>query len=303
MTDIPFVKTFDFAYGEATALSPLVTRVIANNPGPFTYTGSGTYIIGADGDGAAVVDPGPYDLAHRDAVIDAAGGRISHILITHTHHDHCGGARALAEKCGAPIYGFGPHPRPKDPTLQDHALEEGGDLSFAPDHTLANGDMLRGDGWTLSAIHTPGHISNHLCFALEEEKALFTGDHIMGWATTVVIPPSGHMGDYLSSLDTLLARDDAVYYPTHGAPIENPQRFSRAVRTHRLIRDGQIIDQLKQGRTRIKDIVAVMYAEVDKKLHGAAAMNVLAHLIRLEEAGSVTADGAASLDATFALVE
>ena len=300
MTEIPFVKDFPFVYGEADALTSRVTRVIAKNPGPFTYTGSGTYIVGAGTDDAAVIDPGPYDLAHRDAVLAAAKGRISHILITHTHRDHCGGARTLADAAAAPIFGFGAHPRANGP-MQDAKLDEGGDLDFAPDHQIGDGDTLQGDGWTLTALHTPGHIGNHLCFALEEENALFTGDHIMGWATTVVIPPSGHMGDYLDSLDRLLKREDAIYYPTHGAPIENPLRFTRAVRAHRRIRDGQILEQLKQGRSRIKDIVAVMYAEVDKRLHGAAAMTVLAHLIRLAETGAVATEGDATLEAEYRL--
>lgn len=299
MTEIPFVKDFDFAYGVADQLSPLIRRVVANNPGPFTYTGSGTYLIGAGTD-VAVIDPGPANQFHEDALIEATDGKISHILITHTHLDHCGGARSLADRCGAPILGFGPHPRSDGP-LEDRALEEGGDTSFQPDIRLNDGDKIAGDGWCLTAVHTPGHISNHLCFALAEEKALFTGDHIMGWATTVIIPPSGHMGAYFESLDKLLNRDDVVYYPTHGAPIHKPQRFTRAVKTHRRIRDGQIIEQLKSGRSQIREIVAKMYADVDKRLHGAAAMNVLAHLIRLVEIGTVECDGPVTLDAEFRL--
>ena len=297
MTEIPFVKEFDFVYGEAAQLSPLVRRVIANNPGPFTYTGSGTYLIGERS--VAVIDPGPYDPGHTDALIAAAPDGISHILITHTHHDHCGGARMLAEKTGAPVLGFGPHPQNNAPPLDDHALEEGGDKSFAPDEIISDGDLIEGDGWALEAVHTPGHLSNHLCFALDEEKALFTGDHMMGWATTVIVPPTGHMGDYFDSLEKLLARDEEIYYPTHGAPILKPHRFVRAVRTHRRIRDGQIIEQLKQGRTQIKDMVAAMYADIDPRLHGAAAMNVLAHLIRLVETGVVGVEGEATLKVDY----
>jgi len=300
LTDIPFVKSFDFTYGEAAHVSPLVRRVIANNPGPFTYTGSGTYLIGAKGP-VAVIDPGPDDEAHTEALIAAAPTGISHILITHTHHDHCGGARMLAEKTNAPVLGFGPHPQHNAPPLDDHALEEGGDKNFAPDETINDGAIIEGDGWTLQAVHTPGHLSNHLCFALDQEKALFTGDHIMGWATTVIIPPTGHMGAYFDSLEKLLTRDDEIYYPTHGAPIKSPRRFVRAVRTHRRIRDGQIIEQLKQGRTQIKDMVAAMYADIDPRLHGAASMNVLAHLIRLVEVDVVAVDGDATLGADYRL--
>ncbi len=302
MEEIPFVKEFPFTYGESDTLSPLVRRVIANNPGPFTYTGTGTYLIGAGRD-IALIDPGPDDKAHLDALMRAADGRLSHILITHTHFDHCAGAATLSAMSGAPIYAFGPHPENNAPPLQEHNLEEGEDRDFQPDHILYDGDLLKGDGWTLKAIHTPGHISNHLCFALQEEKALFTGDHMMGWATTVIVPPSGNMGDYFNSLELLLARDDEIYYPTHGAPIKSPHRFVRAVKAHRHIRDGQIMEHLKKGPALISDIVATMYANVDKRLHGAAAMNVFAHLIRLVDIGSVTADGPATLKATYQLAE
>ena len=302
MQEIPFVKEFDFTYGESDALSALVRRVIAKNPGPFTYTGTGTYLIGAGRD-IAVIDPGPDDDAHLDALMKTADGRLSHILITHTHLDHSAGAPRLSDISGAPIYAFGAHPENNTPHLQEQKMEEGGDPNFQPDHLLYDGDAIKGDGWTLQAIHTPGHIGNHLCFALPEEKALFTGDHMMGWATTVIIPPSGDMGDYFKSLELLLERDDAIYYPTHGAPIPNPQRFVRAVKTHRHIRDGQIMEHLKKGPALIPDIVAAMYANVDKRLHKAAAMNVLAHLIRLVDIGSVAADGPASLRAIYQLAE
>lgn len=298
---IPFVKDFDFSYGEPAQLSPLVRRVIANNPGPFTYTGSGTYIVGRPGGAVAVIDPGPDNSAHIDALVAAVSkDRVSHILITHTHSDHCGGAREFAERTGAPIHAAGPHPV-SDPAHDAPALDEGADYRFRPDHVIADGAIIDGAGWTIEAVATPGHLSNHLCFALKEEKALFTGDHIMGWATTVVAPPDGDMGAYLASLDKLLARDDRIYYPTHGAPIETPHRFVRAVKTHRRIRDGQILDQLKAGRTRIREIVPAMYADVDKRLHGAAALNVFAHLIRLVETGAVATDGKPTMKGEYRL--
>ena len=299
MAGIPFVKDIDFTPGVADMVLPGVRRIIANNPGPFTYTGSGTYIIGT-GD-VAVIDPGPNDLSHLDALIAALPGeKISHILITHTHSDHCGGARTLAERCGAPIFGFGAHPVRKQ---QDDApaLDEGADYGFRPDRLIKDGEMIEGSDWRIEAVHTPGHLSNHLCFALERQNALFTGDHMMGWATTVVAPPDGDMGAYIESLNRLLSRDDEIYLPTHGAPINNPKRFVRAVRTHRLMRDGQIIEQLKNGRTRIKEIVAVMYSDIDKRLHGAAALNVLAHLIRLVRIGSVKCDGEPQMRSTYSL--
>ncbi|MEO1015027.1 MAG: MBL fold metallo-hydrolase [Pseudomonadota bacterium] len=304
-SEIPFVKDVQFEYGRPDALSPLIRRVIARNPGPFTYTGSGTYIIGREAGPVAVIDPGPDLPEHIDALLDAIGeATVSHILITHTHQDHCGGARAFAERAGAPILGFGPHPTPKDkPMAESPALEEDGDAAFAPDTEIGDGHVVAGDGWRLEAIHTPGHLSNHLCFALPEEKALFTGDHVMGWSTTVVAPPDGDMGAYMESLDLLLARDDARYYPTHGAPIDAPQRFVRAIRAHRRIRDGQILEQLRDGKTRIPEIVDAVYQGLDPRLKPAAALNVLAHLIRLQRVGDVAVDGEAGLEAAFALQE
>lgn len=299
MTAIPFVKDVAFEYGRPDRLSPLIRRVICNNPGPFTFTGSGTYIIGEDGGPLAVIDPGPRDDAHLEALIasiDAAP--VSHILITHTHKDHCGGGRELAARVGAPIFGAGPHPSTDKPPAAA-ALEEGADTRFKPDAILNDGERVSGAGWTIEAVATPGHLSNHLCFAFLEEKVLFTGDHVMGWSTTVVAPPDGDMGDYLESLDKLLARDDARYLPTHGAPIEKPKPFVRAIRTHRLMRDAQIVGQIRQGRRSIREIVPIIYADIDKRLHGAAALNVLAHLIRLVREGAVICDGDPTLDADY----
>lgn len=274
-------------------------RVIANNPGPFTYTGSGTYLIG-EGD-VAVIDPGPDDEDHLKALLATLNGeRVTHILITHTHRDHCGLARKFADATGAPVLGHGPHPV-SEKKHDAPALDEGADYAYAPDEIISDGAVIENDAWRLEAVHTPGHLSNHLCFALAAQKALFTGDHMMGWATTVVAPPDGDMGAYLDSLDLLLTRDDEIYFPTHGAPIENPKRFVRAVRTHRLMRDAQIIDQIKKGRTEIRAITAAMYADVDKRLHGAAALNVLAHLIRLVHKGDVACAGEPGMKAVYRL--
>lgn len=299
MASIPFIQDLDFAYGVADDVAPGVRRVICNNPGPFTYTGSGTYIVGRGE--VAVIDPGPDNPSHLAALAAALEGeKVSHILITHTHADHCGGARAFAAMTGAPVLAYGPHPiaRKEDDAP---ALDEGGDHGFRPDATLDHGDIVENETWRIEAVHTPGHLSNHLCFATPETGALFTGDHIMGWATTVVAPPDGDMSAYIDSLDALLARDDALFFPTHGAPIDKPRRFTRAVKTHRLMRDAQIIDQIKKGRTTIRDIVPAMYADVDRRLHKAAALNVLAHLIRLQKIGEVTTDGPARMDGVFGL--
>ncbi len=297
MSEIPFVRTFPFAYGEPSALSPLIRRVIANNPGPYTFTGSGTYIIGKEGGALAVIDPGPDDDAHVEALVAAVGeGRVTHIFVTHTHRDHCGAAAAFAARVGAQTFAFGPHPEG-----DAGSAEEGADRAFMPDVRIGDGAAFEGDGWTITAVATPGHLSNHLCFALKQEGALFTGDHIMGWSTTVVAPPDGDMGDYFDSLEKLLAREDRRYYPTHGAPIERPLPFVRAIRAHRRMRDGQILDQLQKGRLRVGDMIPHMYQGLDRRLHGAAAMNVLAHLVRLQKIGAVEADGPPGLRAVFHL--
>ncbi len=299
MPSIPFVKDIDFTHGAPDEVLPGVRRVIANNPGPFTYTGSGAFLIG--GKDIAVIDPGPDDDAHLDALIAAVGdATVSHIFITHTHRDHCGGARRFAERTGARIFGFGPHPVRKK-IYDAPALDEGADYAYAPDEVIADGAVVETAEWRIEAVHTPGHLSNHLCFALPAHKALFTGDHMMGWATTVVAPPDGDMGAYLDSLDKLLARDDEIYLPTHGAAIEAPHRFVRAVKTHRLMRDAQILDQLGKGRTRIKDMVAAMYADVDPRLHGAAGLNVYAHLLRLVRIGKADCDGEPGVKSEYRL--
>ncbi|MEO1250835.1 MAG: MBL fold metallo-hydrolase [Pseudomonadota bacterium] len=300
MSSIPFVRDIDFAHGVPDEVAPGVRRVIANNPGPFTFTGSGTYLIGHDE--IAVIDPGPDDPAHIDALMRAVGaGRVTHILITHTHLDHCGGAKAFAKRAEAPpIFGFGAHPVRKA-KLDAPALDEGADYTFAPDKSIADGAAFESNEWRIEAVHTPGHLSNHLCFALPQEKALFTGDHMMGWSTTVIAPPDGDMDAYMRSLDRLLERDDEIYFPTHGAPIKNPRAFTRAVKTHRLMRDRQILDQLEKGRRRIREIVEAMYSDVDPRLHGAAALNVLAHLIRLTRIGKARCDGEPTLRAEYDL--
>jgi glyoxylase-like metal-dependent hydrolase (beta-lactamase superfamily II) len=270
----------------AKTLSPLVRRVLAANPSPFTYTGTQTYIVGT-GD-VAVVDPGPADPDHIAGILGATTGeRITAIVCTHTHRDHSPGAKPLAAATGAPIIGCAPL------TLDDSGprADASFDPDYAPDRILADGERIAGANWTLEAVATPGHTSNHLCLALIEEGALFTGDHVMGWSTTVVSPPDGDMADYMASLDKLIARTDAVYYPAHGEPVTNPQRFARSLAGHRRQREGQILRLVREGVGVIDDMVPRMYAGVDKRLYPAAGRSVLAHLIDLENRGRAARDG------------
>lgn len=282
-----FDRSFTAPYGEAVRLSPLVRRVLANNPGPFTFRGTGTYIVGARE--VAVIDPGPDLPEHIEALKRALTGlRVTHILITHTHADHSPAAKALKEWSGATSYGFGPHPAVSDNGMR---AEEGGDRDFVPDIIVKDGDTIEVGGATFDCLHTPGHISNHMCYVLRLEKALFTGDHVMGWSTSVVIPPHGDMSDYMASLSRLIARSDRILYPTHGGPVENPKPFLEAYLAHRLEREAQIVARLREGVTSIPEIVARLYADVDPRLHPAAALSVKAHLIKLEKEGRVAAEG------------
>ncbi len=268
------------------SMEPLVRRLLAPNPSPFTYTGTETYIVGRGE--VAVIDPGPALDEHVAAILAATEGeRVTAILCTHTHRDHSPASRALQAATGAPIIGCAPLTLEDDGPRADAAF----DPDYRPDRVLADGETVAGPGWTLEAVATPGHTSNHLCFALNETKALFSGDHIMGWSTTVVSPPDGDMADYMRSLDRLIARDDRIYYPAHGDPVTEPQRFVRAIATHRRQRERQILDLLEQEAQPIPAMVAVMYRGVDPRLHGAAGRSVLAHLIDLEARDRVWRDG------------
>lgn len=352
-------------YGEAQQVSPLIRRVTANNPGKFTFRGTGTYIVGHGK--VAIIDPGPDDDTHIQALLHAVRGEeVSHILITHTHIDHSPAVRAVKEATGATVYAFGPHPRDPEETAPDTSASDGskssrqslksrsgqseavakpnsqddseksGDLEFSPDETILHGDIIgAGDhggsftsdtvaNWSFECLHTPGHISNHICFALREEEALFTGDHIMGWSSTVIPPPHGSLAEYLASLELLLPRSDKTYWPTHGPPISlnavplfttpsrsttpslssnsptthsksmtssapsiSPQAFVAALLQHRHDRTDQILACLAEGPKTIDQLVATMYADKPKELHKPAAQSVKAHLIHLTETAKV----------------
>ena len=294
---IPYVRDITFEYGKVDQVSPLIRRVICNNPGPFTFKGTGTYIIGK-GDTVAVIDPGPDQPEHLQAILDAvAGETVSHILITHHHLDHSPLARPLAAKTGATIYGCAV----KTAVVEDSVRTEAGADSFTPDVSVCGGATIAGRGWTIEAIPTPGHTSNHICYALAEENACFSGDHIMGWSTTVVTPPDGNMGDYLASLDAIKARNFRTLWPTHGPPITEVRPFLDAYRAHRLDRERQILAQLAAGETRIVDMVPKMYVGVDSRLYPAAGRSVLAHLIELVKDGRVVSDGDAGPNGEYRL--
>ena len=276
----------DAPYGRVETLSLLVRRVLARNPSPFTFTGTGSYIVGRDT--VAVIDPGPNDPEHIAALIDAVRGEtVSHIVITHTHNDHSPAAPALAAATRASVVGCA------ELVLNDAGprADASFDASYAPDAVLADGMSIGGPGWTLTALQTPGHTSNHLCFALPEERALFSGDHVMGWSTTVVAPPDGNMTAYMASLTKLLDRDDSIYYPTHGPAVTEPQRFVRGLLTHRRQRETQILTALAAAPASIKDMVSTMYIGVDPRLHPAAGLSVSAHLFDLHARGRVECDG------------
>lgn len=273
--------------GMVDTLEPLVARVLAPNPSPFTYTGTQTYLVGGP-EGLAVIDPGPDDPAHLAALMVAIGDSpVVAIACTHTHRDHSPAAAPLRAATGAPVIGCAPLVLESDQPRADAPF----DKTYAPDRVLADGASIHGPGWTLTALATPGHTSNHLCFALEESGALFTGDHVMGWSTSVVVPPDGDMADYMASLARLQTRDDRIYYPAHGPAIERPKRLVRGMMGHRRAREGQILRLLGEEARAVAALVPVMYSGVAEMLWPAAGQSVLAHLLDLERRGDVTRSG------------
>jgi glyoxylase-like metal-dependent hydrolase (beta-lactamase superfamily II) len=276
----------DWPTGKIERLGPLVRRILAPNPSPFTFTGTQTYLVG-EGE-VAVIDPGPDLAEHVAALVSALDGeQVSAIVCTHTHRDHSPASRPLQAATGAPIVGCAPLTIDDDGPRADAAF----DADYRPDRVLGDGERIAGPGWTLEAVSTPGHTSNHLCFALPEAEALFTGDHVMGWSTTVVAPPDGDMADYMASLDKLLAREDRVYYPAHGPAVEAPRDHVSRLVEHRRMRETQIVEHLRAGEGRIGAMVAAMYRDVDPRLHPAAGRSVLAHLVDLEHRAVVRGEG------------
>ncbi|MEG9526896.1 MAG: MBL fold metallo-hydrolase [Hyphomicrobiales bacterium] len=295
--------TFDRSMPQPDRLetvAPLIRRRIAPNGGPFTASGTCTYVVGRDR--VAVLDPGPDDAAHIDALLrDLAGERVETIVVTHTHRDHSPGARLLAARTGAPILGCAPHRAARALSEAEMPmLDASADRAHAPERVMAESDTVSGPGWTLVAVETPGHTMNHLAFALPEAQALFSGDHVMAWSTTIVAPPDGEMRSYMASLDKLRGRTETIFWPGHGGPVRDPARFLRGLAGHRRQREAAIRARLAAGDTRIADIVAAIYQGLDPRLRGAAALSVFAHLEDLVGRGLAASDGAPRLDGAYA---
>lgn len=295
-----FNLDFEPHHGKPVAVAEGVWRITCNNGSPFTFEGTNSYIVGR-GNTVAVIDPGPLDDAHFEALMAAVGRRrVSHILVSHTHRDHSPLAERLKAETGAQTAAEGPH-RAARPL---HAGEvnpfaESSDTDFMPDILLGDGESVEGDGWSLSAIHTPGHTANHSAFALDGTGILFSADHVMAWATTIVAPPDGSMRDFMASVDKLLLRDDRIFFPGHGGPVTDPPAFLRGLRTHRRMRERAVLERVKAGDEHIGEMVKAIYARTDLRLHGAAGLSVLAHLEDLVERRLVTTEGPPSLNGRY----
>lgn len=293
---MPFSRELDFEYGRMQQVAPMIRRIVARNPSPFTWHGTGTYVIGEGS--VAVVDPGPDLDEHVDALLGALRGEtVTHLLVTHTHRDHSPACRAIQDATGAPTYAFGPHGSGRiDSGVQ---VEEGADMEFVPDVRIEHGDVVSGEGWSVECVYTPGHTSNHVCYQLREQKVLFSGDHVMGWSTTIISPPDGDIASYLASLELLLARDDACYWPTHGGCIRDPKPLVAALVDHRLERADEIRACLADGIELIADMVPRMYTDLPGRMFPAAARSVFSTLIYLIDRGEVSCEGMLEATARF----
>jgi glyoxylase-like metal-dependent hydrolase (beta-lactamase superfamily II) len=300
--DIPFDRSFNLAPDTVDEVAPGVRRMLCNNPSPFTFKGTVSYIVGRGR--VAIIDPGPIDEAHAAALLDAVRGEtVTHIFVTHTHRDHSPAAARIKASTGAPVFAQGPH-RPSRPLNVGEAprLDASNDTDFRPDHALADGEVVAGDGWTLEAVTTPGHTANHMAFALKEANLLFSGDHVMAWSTPVVAPPDGAMSDYMASLDKLARRSESIYLPGHGGAVTEAPRFVAYYILHRKAREASILHRLGKGEADIPTIVRASYIGLDPRLTRAAGLSVLAHLEDLVARGRVATDGVPSIDGRYRLV-
>jgi glyoxylase-like metal-dependent hydrolase (beta-lactamase superfamily II) len=299
--DIPFDKSFSLAPDQVQEVAPGVRAIAADNPGPFTFKGTVTYIVGRDQ--VAIIDPGPDDAAHIAALLDAVRGEaVTHIFVTHTHRDHSPAAAKIKAATGAPVLAQGPHrlARPLH-TGEMRRLDASADVDFRPDIVLADGEIVSGRGWTLEAVATPGHTANHMAFAFKEANLLFAGDHVMAWSTTIVAPPDGAMTDYMASLHKLARRSEPLYLPGHGAPVRDVPRYVQYLIRHRQAREASILHRLGKGAADIPTIVRAVYIGLDPRLVGAAALSVLAHLEELVARGAVMTEGPPSIAGTYRL--
>jgi len=299
--DIPFNRDFPLVPGVVEEVVPGVRRVLCNNPSPFTFTGSITYVVGNGN--VAIIDPGPDDEVHVQAVLDAVRGEtVTHVFVTHTHRDHSPGTARLKAATGATVYAEGPH-RASRPAYasETRTTESGGDWDFRPDVTLKDGDVVTGDGWRLEAIWTPGHTANHMAFAWPERKLMFIGDHVMGWSTSIVVPPDGSMVDYMASLEKLTRREEQLYLSGHGPEIPDAVRFVKFLMRHRKAREASILHRLAKGEADIPTIVRASYIGIDPRLVSAAGYSVLAHLEDLVARNVVATDGDPTIDGVYRL--
>ncbi len=299
--DIPFNRLLNLAPGVVDPVAPGVRRILVNNPSPFTFKGTLSYVVGRGK--VAIIDPGPVDADHTAALLDAVRHEtVTHIIITHTHRDHSPGAAALKAATGAPTFGEGPHRLSRDLFIGETApLDAGGDADFVPDHRIAHGDVIEGDGWALEAIATPGHTANHMAFAIEGAGVLFSGDHVMGWSTSIVAPPDGSMSNYMASLHRLAVRPETHYLPGHGDIIRDAPDFVARYIAHRHGREASILHRLGKGETDIATLVRAIYIGLDPRLTGAAALSTLAHLEDLTARGLVATDGPPSISGRYRL--
>src|SRR4051812_20317905 len=301
--DIPFNKVLELVPGEVDEVAPGVRRVLCNNPSPFTFKGTMSYIIGKGK--VAIVDPGPENDAHIAALLDAVRGEtVTHILVTHTHRDHSPAAPRIKAATGALVLAEGPHraARPLH-TGEVNPLEGSGDAAFRPDQALADGDVVTGAGWTIEAVATPGHTANHMAFAFKEADVLFSGDHVMGWSTSIVAPPDGAMSDYMASLHKLAKREEPIYLPGHGPAVRDARRFVPYYIRHREAREASILHRLAKGATDIPTLVRAIYIGIDARLVKAAGLSVLAHLEDMVVRGLVATDGSPSIDGIYRRVD
>ena len=301
--DAPFDKSFDLVPGKVKEVAPQVRALVANNPGPFTYKGTVSYIVGRGN--VAIIDPGPDDDAHMAALLDAVRGEtVTHIFVTHTHRDHSPGVPKVKAATGAKVFAEGPHRLARPLHIgETRRLDASADMDFAPDVRLADGDVVSRSGWTVEAVTTPGHTANHMAYAFKEADLVFAGDHVMGWSTTIVAPPDGAMSDYMASLHKLARRSEPIYLPGHGAPVRDAPRYVQFLIEHRHGREASILHRLGKGPADIPTIVKAVYIGLDPRLIGAAALSTLAHLEDLVARGIVATDGPPSIGGSYRLAD